>query len=364
MKGFPSSVVQDYAFEAFYKEHGEQMPTGSSNITIATLPSGTQTSPGYLIGSIPLQVMKSYYVKEFYIGSNKNCLLSVYTGVATSNGVGSINYNVFRAFVGAGQVWRIPVDRIFTGTFETGVYFYLTQCTDTDLTNGIFGFGVVATMIADDNNFTADKKMMWIGDSIPNGTAISVDKMNSYVFGTWKYLNEKGYNVQLISKCYAGESSVGSEFMRVRGRFNVKQIDIIFYGHGINDTNTTGTGQTTQAVYQSNLDALKKWRDNRHPLIPLIILGPTSCQNTTRESLLVTLRGWASAWVATQVTAGDAHVYYCNLGSVANVPYDPTVTANYLASDAAADKVHQLETLQPAITTIITNFLTSNSIAI
>lgn len=367
MKGFITSVIQDPSPESIFKVHGDQMLFNTTGVNGVTLLGGDQTGAGAPIGSISLSPMKAHYIKDLWITANKNLYINIYLTFAGATGIGNYPYSSYRAFISPGQEFRLQIDAIFSGSVIPQIVFFYQKCTDTDLTNAYIGCGVSATTLADDLNFSADKKMMWIGDSIPNGAAISSNKMLSFVYGTWKFLREtQGYNVQLISKCYSGMSSIGAEFLRSQGKFNVKQLDIIFYGHGVNDTTTVSTGQTSQATYRGNLDALKNWRSKFYPNIPIIILGPTSCQNATRESQLVTLRGWAAQWVTDQVSAGDPRVYFCNLGTPTggSVPYNPTLDASFVSSDSPSDKVHQVETVQPAIANIITNFIVANNITI
>ena len=191
--------------------------------------------------------------------------------------------------------------------------------------------------ITDDLAFEAEKTVLFVGDSILNGTGPS-NTANVWAFLFRDYLRALGVHARVVLKSLSGSTTSDHETFRAAGYHDIAAPDLIVYTLGVNDAG----GAVSGSAYTSNLTAFWSWASKRYPDAKMVICGVTPLENNTSEANAATLRSAASSYVS---GVADSRLKYINLGSA----FDRTVSSNYVGSDPAGSRVHPNDTGHAAI---------------
>ncbi len=264
--------------------------------------------------------------------------LSVGSGATSQDGYVLGRFNIhpgYMAPIEVGQILR-PSDAIFNGNGGVAVR-KLRNADGTDataaLTTAEWACTYVGKMIYDDLNFDADKIILFIGDSVFNGTG-RTSKLTMYDWKIRQFYNDAGQNVRGIMKAISGSTSSTWETQR-QYAMDFQKVDLIVYELMINDA----VQAIAPSVYQANLQAMIAYKQARYPNAKMIVIGCHPLQNSTYEAAAAVLRPIAASVVA---AVADPKVLFCNAGLL-GVPFQ-TVNANYAASDGAGSGIHPSDT--------------------
>ncbi|MES2987757.1 MAG: SGNH/GDSL hydrolase family protein [Pseudomonadota bacterium] len=190
------------------------------------------------------------------------------------------------------------------------------------------GSGSTCFILADSINFDAKKVMLFLGDSLWNGTGpTSVLTCVPWLINN--FYRGQGQDCRYILKAYSGSTTGGHETFRQAGKYEFAQVDAIFYQLGANDAGQSYSTATSMA----NVQAMIAWKQKRYPRAKLVVIGAPPVQTNAHETALVALRSAEAAYVA---ALSDPNVQFCDLGS----SFDRSVYANYVGSDASGSAVH------------------------
>lgn len=200
---------------------------------------------------------------------------------------------------------------------------------------GDFRLGVIGYRFTNDLNFTAQKTVLMIGDSICKGSLGVRNSFNGSDIYPWKvrdYFKSKGQDTRLVNKGAGGRTSTDGRAWMLQQFYDILNADLILWNFGMNDV-TGGFGAGKQQTYSDNIDAAIAWKQGKYPNAILLMLGPTPAQENTREAALEIARTIVEQRVA---NAADEKVMYLNLGDA----FDRSVNANFSSTDSAGDRLH------------------------
>ena len=249
---------------------------------------------------------------------------------------------VWQGWIGPNGV-VIPVQQLFRGfQIATNALVSLSvrnvqdaSPTTVNLFGGMSGQGWKLT---DDFSFNAPKRVLFVGDSILNGTG-PTKTANMWPFLVRDHLRALGSNARVVLKSASSSTSTHHEGWRAAGYHDVDDPDLIVYAVGANDA-ITGAATGT---YTTNITAFWTWASKRYPNARVVICGVTPLENNTSETNAAALRSAASGYVT---SVNDARLKYINLGAA----FDRTSgTTNYATSDTAGSRVHPNDTGHAAV---------------
>lgn len=312
---------------------------------------------GYFIGNLNLaSLSRAWYVESLTFSSNKLAMLQVLLGF---NPTQSNLQEVYRVIVSPGQPAVIPVRNIFR-PHQALTPYTLTpigavtarRVLDATPAGSYMGVSSAGFSIYDDLNFSADKIMLVIGDSILNGTSGLTQKSKSMEWLTRGYFQARGSNLRVINKSISGSTTSDHEARRASGVYDFPQVDYIHYQLGTNDASVISA-----ATAQANLAAMIAYKQRRYPKATMIVWGSTPRENNTAETALSAIR---SAQQAAVTSAADPKVLFCSLASA----FDRTNVANFSSADTTGDHVHPVDSAHAAAYGLISGFLTAQNITL
>lgn len=198
-------------------------------------------------------------------------------------------------------------------------------------------FGAISASgyrLADDADFGADKKILFIGDSILNGTAGPTKTALQWPFVFKEFLTNQGVRSRVIVKSVSGSTTSQHEGMRSAGWHDIQDVDLGIYAVSVNDAGAS----VSDGAYTSNLASFWNWWSKRYPQTPLIICGTTPLSNNTSEARAAGLRNAASTYVS---SVGSKYLKFVNFGSA----FDRTNLTNYTNLDG----IHLNDTTHPIV---------------
>lgn len=317
---------------------------------------GVTLSDGYTIGNISLpSLTRAYYIETLAVSCNKYAVMQVVLGFQLTQ---TTAQQVHRFIVRPDETVYVPIGKIFrphqTSFFGANTSIGLAtvrKVLDATPANAHVYVGSHGFQIYDDLNFTADKVMLVLGDSILNGTSGITRKINSMDWLTRSYFQAKGTDVRAINKSISGSTSTEHEQRRAAGVYDFPQVDYIHYQLGSNDAGSAIPASTSR----TNLEAMIAWKQQRYPKATMIVWGSTPLENNTTEASLAAIR---TAQAAAVTAAADPKILYCSLGAA----FDRTNTANYSAQDTAGSRVHPSDAGHAAAYSVISGFLTAQNV--
>ena len=200
--------------------------------------------------------------------------------------------------------------------------------TGTAVKIGMHGSG---TKMLNDFNFSAKRKIYWMGDSITDFTANLIGTSNFYQFQVrdWLTKNSNIGDYRLTQKAWGGRTSNDFDKLLIQGSLFVENPDIIFYQLGMNDASQS-VGTT---AYVANMQRIIKYKQTFWKDAILVFLGTTPAQNNTLEASLVNYRNAMSNMVS---ATGDIKIKYINLDNV----FNRTLQTSYADSDTSGNGLH------------------------
>lgn len=350
----PTSISGYSSFEEFLFREGEPISWNSvlqATSTPAVVPTGLQNVAVGTAAS-PTTVGKAIYIKEITAGLSAPALAQLEIA-ASSNGRFP---NFLKQMIISSTSITVKVDRIVRG-FLNNNNANIQLAVRNNLTDASVNYwGQVSASgyrITDDFNFNADKRVLFIGDSVLNGTSGPSKTSLVWAFGVKKYLTSLGYNIRVILKSVSGSTTTEHEGWRAEGYHDVDDPALIVYALGVNDAGSA----VSDSVYTSNLSSFWGWAKTRYPNTKMIVCGVTPLENNTSETRAAGLRTAASQFVTSQ---NDSRLKYINLGN----SFDRTVSSNYASSDTAGSRVHPNDISHPLIATAFNNAFASLQITL
>lgn len=209
--------------------------------------------------------------------------------------------------------------------------------------------------ITSDYNWHARRTLLWIGDSIPNGSgmtnASSLDPNINYTFIARNWLRDAGYDYRLIQKTWGGATTADAENWRVTGALDTafpRRVGAVFYNMGANDW-------PDPAVAATNIAKFVPWALKKYPNAIIIVCGPTPAENNTTEAGIATVRSNFESYVS---GLANSRVTYLNLGNA----FDRTAgTTYYSTADTPGSRIHPNAAGCDAIGAVITAYLSTLS---
>lgn len=281
----------------------------------------------------PLGVLapgRAYFVQSLLIGST-----TPISGRAQVGSIGWAGLNANQGLMdiaftaGPGASTAIPVNAFVRSGDKNGLGGYIKRWLDAAVSGTHYvTYGMTGFTLADSLNFEAEKPLLFVGDSLWNGTGPS-DITKAIPWRINRYFREKGVDARYILKAYSGATSTGIETLRKTGKFEFPGLAAIFYQLGTNDAASAVATETSLA----NAAAFVTWAQALYPEATVVLLGPPPMENNTHEAALALLR----TAVSNHVTGlGDPKVLFCDLGAA----FDRTVSGNYVGSDTPGSRVH------------------------
>lgn len=206
--------------------------------------------------------------------------------------------------------------------------------------------------ITDDFDYDAEKPILYVGDSILNGTG-PTKTANMWPFLVKDYLRGLGYDTRVILKSVSSSTTTEWENWRSAGYIDITDPALVVYAVSVNDAGAA----VSDATYLANITAFWNWAKWNFPLAKCIICGTTPLENNTSETRAVGLRATASAYVT---SVADARLKYIDLGTA----FDRLVSGNYAATDTPGSRVHPNDTGHAAVATTFETAWASQGITI
>lgn len=201
---------------------------------------------------------------------------------------------------------------------------------------GKFAMSSNSLRFTNDFNWTADKTILVIGDSIVKGSLGPINTYNSSDVYPWKvrdWFINKGQNTRLVNKGAGGRTSRDGRDWMIKQRFyDIADAALIIYAFGMNNV-TGGFNETKQSAFLEDIEAAIQWKKGKYPRAKMVLCGPSPAQNTSREESL----GIARSIIKEAVEkAEDARVFYLNLGDA----FPATDSSFYSSTDGSGDRLH------------------------
>jgi len=300
------------------------VPTGGVNVAIAT----AQGFP--LIG-------KAMLLNEISVGLSAPAIAQLEISQSLDTRFGNF---IKQVIVGTGGL-TIPVNRIVRGFINGGPN--VTLNIRNNLTAGSVDYigtvGASGYRFADDFNFGAKKRVLFISDSTLNGTG-PTKTANMWAFLVKAHLVALGYDVRVVLKSVSSSTTADHEGWRAAGYHDIAAPALVVYGVGINDAGAA----VSDSAYTANVDAMWSWVEKRWPDAKMIVTGVTPLENNTSETRAAGLRTAADSFVSGEASP---RLKYINLGNA----FDRTNPAFYVASDPAGNRVHPNDAGHAAVAT-------------
>lgn len=338
-------LAKDDTLRADMTLHDHLQLEGVPWYAYATANNVTATDNLVIGGGLTLPgLTKAVWIESAMMSSNK--LLDLQFTL----GSGNRGQSIHRAILNPGVPAVIPIRQLVRPSMPASSNgfgdFRIRTVIDSTPTGAHIMGSVAGTAVYDDFNYAADKVILFIGDSILNGTSGITDKIYSMDWLTREYFQQNGVNVRAINRSYSGSTSGDHERYRAHGNLEFPQVDYIHYQLGVNDA-----GQAIPTVtFKNNVKSMIDYKKSRYPAAQMIVWGPTPLQNNTKEAALIAMRSAASDAVN---EANDPTIHFASLASA----FDRTNESNYASSDPSGDKTHPNNTSHVASFGLIKNVL-------
>lgn len=351
-QGFPTEIVNISDFSDFrLKLEKECINKGATEVvTNLIVPSSSIT----LTALVPETPTEAWYCNSLTIGATKgDCIvtLSNVTGPDLGSKASSQRYIIDST---GSSTFTASLNRIVTAALNFGV-------TRGDGTTPMdFTLALDMYRMTNDFNFSANKVILWIGDSITRGTNLSatggiltgdgsnllttaLSPEDHFTFQVRNYLQTQGVDCRLVNKAMGDMDSFTLEAWRKRGWLDIDQADIIFYQMGMNCAQNPAI---TDSVYINNLNKIIELRNRKFKNSPIVFVGDSPTNDDTRHNRLTQLR----ALKAAKANISD-NIYYVTLEDI----FDRKVLSNYNSNDGVHPNVASNILMSNKINTYLTN---------
>lgn len=211
-------------------------------------------------------------------------------------------------------------------------------------------------------NIKATRQMLWVGDSIANGTGSqffesvpavpgaqsSTPNQEPFTQQVKKSLIYKGYDFWLTNKAQSSMTTSGVVQAIKWGYYDNTTPELIVIQIGANDANNLGSGglsvTANQTLFLQNVTFINNYFSKRFSNAKVLWLGSTPSSDNTTEDRIIIGRGIINTYIT---GLSNPNIKYNSLVSA----FVRTNTANYLTSDT----IHP--TAQNNIAAAITTFI-------
>lgn len=310
------------------------------------------------------------YIHKFTIRATRDILISLridnvanrkfrgFNDNVIPNGYPRINTDIF---LKANEVYTIDNNQM---QIFGWLHNFTITCKDSIGTAVTFYTNIFGYNITKNTNINASRQLLWVGDSISNGTgSIEFENVTSgnpsqsstanqepFTQQVKKSLIYKGYDFWLTNKAQSSMTT-DSIVQAIRwGYYDNTTPEFIIIQIGANDANNLGSGglsnSTNQAIFLSNITFINSYFSKRFPSSKIMWLGSTPSADNTTETNIAIGRGIMSTYIN---GLANQNIKYNSLVTA----FDRTNTANYLS----ADTIHP--TAQNSIATAIQTAINS-----
>jgi lysophospholipase L1-like esterase len=239
-------------------------------------------------------------------------------------------------------------------------------CTDNVGTAVTMSVNIFGYNITKNTNIFASKQLLWVGDSISNGTGSvhfesvtspnptqsSTPNQEPFAQQVKKYLINKGYDFWLTNKAQSSMTTDSVVQAIKWGYYDMANPSLIVIMIGANDAYNLGVGgisvTANQTIFLQNITYINNYFIKRFPNSKILWLGSTPSNNSTDEARYEIGRGIINTYIT---GLSNSNIKYYSLASA----FDRTNTANYLTSDTTHP------TAQNAIALAINNYIDSTN---
>jgi len=268
----------------------------------------------------------------------------------TGDAAGRFGGTPFRVQIGAQQPVSVPMTTVQRGFQVTNgvvslrvVRAYDAAPTTVDLWGSISASGWTITA---DFDWSAPKTVLFVGDSIFNGTGVTrTSEMLPWLLKAY-WLSRK-VRTRIVLKSASGSTTGDHATWVTQGYHDITPPDLVIYEVGTNDCgNYLSAGQVAPATYVANIAAWWARQSLLWPKAKMIVTSPPPRGAAAPEAQAVLLRAALAVWVASQ---NSSRLAYIDLGTA----FDRTNTSFFAASDAANDRVHWSAAGHAAVATVM-----------
>ena len=323
-------------------------------------------------GSYPLRTWATIYFTKLRLVSSRDIFLSIrvdnagtnkFTGVSDNvspNSYVRLNINVD---LKAGVPYEIDNNQIQMYGYTPNIDIVCRDTLGTDVT---FETSVYGYQIGKNTNIGANRQLLWVGDSISNGTGSAPFENVPVVAGAQsstanqepftqqvkKSLIYKGYDFWLTNKAQSSMTTSSIVQAIKWGYYDNTKPELIIIQIGANDANNLGSGglsvTANQTLFLQNVTFINNYFTKRFKKAKVIWLGSTPSADNTTEDRIIIGRGIISTYIS---SLNNPNIKYSSLATA----FLRTNTANYLT----ADTIHP--TAQDNIASEITTFINTTS---
>ncbi len=378
-----SQITYSQAFPTEnYRQNVNQFPASTflDGFTRPMIATTTQTQSTTLSGAgvtVTLGFARSitvgYYVSQVRIRSTKNVRYWVYPPMSSTLSIGSSNYievdvpantevNIDMPFVYRASAVLVPSLRIIN--FYTDNTFTTTiDCGTTSQTVTTRVQYIAQTIQGNDYDFGATGNVIWIGDSITDGSGIaSQDSTYQWMIreafrgyipatGALTTLPTQKYRYRHISYGFVSRTAADIAPLFKEGRFDNDKAVAYFICFGVNDVSQGRTSTQYVADLKVIIDYLLGSTKSN---VPIIIITPTPIQNSTNQATARTF--YTAANTAYGNPTYNSRVYVIDPGTA----FTPATWSYYYQGDNLG--VHPNGTGGLSIANVIISAINSQSI--
>jgi len=193
--------------------------------------------------------------------------------------------------------------------------------------------GGVGYRVTDDFDYGANRVILFIGDSVGEGSGASAKETTlMWQIRQW-YRETQGVRVRVVNLCNGGSNSSQGEAKRLDSLFDLDQVDMIVYNHGINDSNSS----TLPSTYTGNIQKMITWKQKVFPNAHMLIQGITPIEDNTRNGYAEVLRSASATLIE---NTNDPLITYVETKN----SFDRLNPSFYTVTDVPGQRVHPNDT--------------------
>jgi lysophospholipase L1-like esterase len=249
------------------------------------------------------------------------------------------SYSRRQTNAGGGEVvFDFSGNPLYLRSDELLQFYYMRSVT----TGCNFKMEFIGYDITADENYTADKTMLVLGDSISGITA----ETSGLQSGLWPFIIRNNYltsgkNVRLINIAQSATTANQWDYYARFGRLEYfyKKVDIAFINLGANDCDTSvGSGSTT-TLFKTALKNIATKINSISSGIPIVFNGITWTNTTTRTANLSAYRT-AIAEAVSELVALGINAYHVPMSSLDTAFSTNPTTNGYFVETSANTQLH------------------------
>lgn len=339
-------------------------PTAGTDLQYFSLNLGTG---GYVTSACFMP-----YITKLTLRATRDILISLrvdnlgsrkfrgYNDNVVPNGYSRINTDIF---LKANEIYTIDNNNI---QMFGWLHNFTIVCKDSVGTPVTFYTNIFGYNITKNTNINASRQLLWVGDSISNGTGSadfeyvtsanptqsSTANQEPFTQQVKKSLIYKGYDFWLTNKAQSSMTTDSVVQAIKWGYYDNTQPEFVIIQIGANDGNNLGSGglsnSTNKAIFLSNITFINNYFSKRFPFAKILWLGSTPSADNSTEANIAIGRGIMSTYIN---GLANNNIKYASLAT----SFDRTISTNYLTSDT----IHP--TAQNAIANTIQTIINSTN---